>query len=1061
MENGIDTTSSHYKGEFASIYEVNQQFPSGGVAGDYVVIDGWAHYWNADRSTWCVNAQRDSYWDELLTNIIERFKNIKGSTYMGVATTGTVPDNTNTKKYYFALAAGKYVNFGNIEVPAGISVLMSDDGTSWKLQNLVTVSQELGNNTTMLVSQKVVTTELAKKFNIADIVQATGTATNKVMSQKAETDALATKVAKTDIVQATGTATDKLMSQKAVTDMVVQETGTATAKVMSQKAVTDMVVQATGAATNKVMSQKAETDALATKVAKTDIVQATGTATDKLMSQKAVTDMVVQETGTATAKVMSQKAVTDMVVQSIVKTGTNDNKKVLSLSALGEELRLSLKAIPQLVLHGGVIEIFPISKSEDGLKFLKSGTWKVRVTKAVQFTYGKFYKYNSVYQPYPGPYLHNSTSKAINKISTGEWEFELNYDATDETDNTRMLGLYYNIKTEKFHWGSYEERYDWLVIACQDIYNPHYITYGQYAGWVCLRTINTYSTTADTTEPTLYCEQIRPGVIDRIVVTDILPDDFSNIDVSNWLTSCCREVHHWYFPKGEYKISETLCPSAYYNEQGSWLIEGEGQDVTIFRRWNFTNNKESAATYMNYFSACTYKKCTIYNCGFGQYGGSGKTIPNFWKMEDVDIRFTLPVTGGYIFMVAATNFTLDLKRVRILVEPYNNSYGVYAGIYVDKKSNVYIEDCSVVGCNKPILLQGPNKAIIRNTTVKYGTTGIFFGGNKTCPIETAIIENCIVEGVNEESISFDTYGNNVGLCTLIAELSVSKAEVITLSTYPRNNVLKMHCKARNLTGSHPNEKYQAYPNKFTDDKEYLEQFYVYFSEYAGETFDSCIAKIIEVGEDDEGEYVVINTSLDPSKLELKEKEDLDDSSADNNYRVCGIIGGFHNCVIRNCTVRDAKSTPIAMYCSCFNCIIDGCKMQNCGSGMYIFAAYMLAKPTYQGSVNNKVINCTFERCGTSSNGIGLSVNKNYGLSPKNTLVANNFFIDSKFETNNTTGTYLANNSFVGDAGISMNDKASTTSIGYVYPSTVIPGQHFFDLNTNKEMIYNGTEWVEV
>ena len=74
MANDIDKTSPHYKGDFGSIYEVNRKFPTGGVSGDFVVIDGWAHYWNADRGTWCVNAQRDSYWDELITNSIEKFK---------------------------------------------------------------------------------------------------------------------------------------------------------------------------------------------------------------------------------------------------------------------------------------------------------------------------------------------------------------------------------------------------------------------------------------------------------------------------------------------------------------------------------------------------------------------------------------------------------------------------------------------------------------------------------------------------------------------------------------------------------------------------------------------------------------------------------------------------------------------------------------------------------------------------------------------------------------------------------------------------------------------------
>lgn len=67
---GIDTTSPHYKGKYASIYEVNANYPNGGSAGDYVDIQGFAHYWNPDRNNWCVNEERDEYWDELLAGAV-------------------------------------------------------------------------------------------------------------------------------------------------------------------------------------------------------------------------------------------------------------------------------------------------------------------------------------------------------------------------------------------------------------------------------------------------------------------------------------------------------------------------------------------------------------------------------------------------------------------------------------------------------------------------------------------------------------------------------------------------------------------------------------------------------------------------------------------------------------------------------------------------------------------------------------------------------------------------------------------------------------------------------
>lgn len=173
MANDIDKTSPHYKGDFGSIYEVNKKFPTGGVAGDFVVIEGWAHYWNADRATWCVNAERDSYWDELITNIIEKFKLVRGATYMGVASLDTVPAKAiGAKMYYFATVDGTYKNFGDLVVPQGINVLYSENGSSWVNTTLLEVAQELGVSTKKVVSQKAVSDALNLKANQSSVNEA-------------------------------------------------------------------------------------------------------------------------------------------------------------------------------------------------------------------------------------------------------------------------------------------------------------------------------------------------------------------------------------------------------------------------------------------------------------------------------------------------------------------------------------------------------------------------------------------------------------------------------------------------------------------------------------------------------------------------------------------------------------------------------------------------------------------------------------------------------------------------------------------------------------------------
>lgn len=187
----INKEDPHYKGEYGSIYEVNRKFPTGGVAGDFVVIEGWAHYWNAYRGTWCVNSERDSYWDELITGIIEKFKLIKGVTYMGVANVGTVPVTAvGVKMFYFATVAGTYKNFDNLVVPQGINVLYSDNGSSWVNTTLLEVAQELGVSTNKVVSQKTLNDALAKKFEKESVVQESGEAEDKVMSQKAVSEKL-------------------------------------------------------------------------------------------------------------------------------------------------------------------------------------------------------------------------------------------------------------------------------------------------------------------------------------------------------------------------------------------------------------------------------------------------------------------------------------------------------------------------------------------------------------------------------------------------------------------------------------------------------------------------------------------------------------------------------------------------------------------------------------------------------------------------------------------------------------------------------------------------------
>lgn len=258
MANDIDKTSPHYKGDFGSIYEVNKKFPTGGVAGDFVVIEGWAHYWNADRATWCVNAERDSYWDELITNIIEKFKLVRGATYMGVASLDTVPAKViGAKMYYFATVAGTYKNFGDLVVPQGINVLYSENGSSWVNTTLLEVAQELGVGTKKVVSQKALNDALNLKANQSSVNEALAKKAdkeemNRLLGTKANTADVNTKFTEEQ------KRVDGELAKKFDKESVVQESGEAEDKVMSQKAVSDKLSDLSGTVLEKVNSLKSE-----------------------------------------------------------------------------------------------------------------------------------------------------------------------------------------------------------------------------------------------------------------------------------------------------------------------------------------------------------------------------------------------------------------------------------------------------------------------------------------------------------------------------------------------------------------------------------------------------------------------------------------------------------------------------------------------------------------------------------------------------------------------------------------------------------------------------------
>jgi hypothetical protein len=255
------------------------------------------------------------------------------------------------------------------------------------------------------------------------------------------------------------------------------------------------------------------------------------------------------------------------------------------------------------------------------------------------------------------------------------------------------------------------------------------------------------------------------------------------------------------------------------------------------------------------------------------------------------------------------------------------------------RGKVTIDGCNISGFTKPIVVEGVEALSIKNVNTIGGTTGIFFGANKTRPLDNFLVENCTADGAEEECLSFDTYGNNVSKNPCIAELSVISAEIYEGNT-------RMYCIARRVYGEHPNEYYEDY--SFAGREDYLTNFYVYFSQLAG-SHEGVVVKIIDAGIDETGEYVICDTQLDPSGLTL------------NDYKSVSIMWGFFNGIIRNNTIKNGKVTGLAMYCAFFNNTVDGNIVENCPiNGSYLYKSTMLAKAVWNGANGNIIKNNRFD-----------------------------------------------------------------------------------------------------
>lgn len=567
--------------------------------------------------------------------------------------------------------------------------------------------------------------------------------------------------------------------------------------------------------------------------------------------------------------------------------------------------------------------------------------------------------------------------------------------------------------------------------------------------------------------------------LDSIHIKDVMPDDIENEDLMNYVDKICVDVKTIYIDEGDYKIGSFFFNNntpdiKYYSNKH---IIGVNRDKCIIRGWNFKNDipalKLASANYIN----TTYKNLTLYNCGFGY------SLPDYFydepfyiTIENIVFNITLDSKSKYLNLIHSKYCTFTVTDCIVNV---NDDVILYSAVWIDIARKLIVDNCTFNGLletdrskekiTHPICITGTKNAIIKDNKVYGGMTGIITMVDKTASLEHFIIEHNTVEGTKEEGISFDCFGNNVGSHPTICELSITSAEYIEYTLESNTNKsLKLYCTARSPKGSHPNETWQEY--SLIEHKDYLKDFYIYFSNYAGDVFGGTVCKCLDVGEDDKGVYVIADISFDPAALELTEDTDpnvgTNDSKRTSNFKRASIVSGMFYMSIKNNIIRNAKGIGLALFCGIYNSVVDGNTFENCAGGCYMFSSIMLAVDVFTPCCNNKIINNSIIGGGTLSGETGRGFSfygyaKDEDMLCYNNVFANNYLNTNQLYINNVKNLILTGNVLDGNTILRLQNTVETNIFGTKLPVAPLPGQHFFNTTTKKEMMYNGTEWIEV
>lgn len=312
------------------------------------------------------------------------------------------------------------------------------------------------------------------------------------------------------------------------------------------------------------------------------------------------------------------------------------------------------------------------------------------------------------------------------------------------------------------------------------------------------------------------------------------------------------------------------------------------------------------------------------------------------KIEFTNCKFQTNTTNSGAYLVYFVEPDTEYQSYRFINCDF--VFGtIYSALWIHWATDVIVNGCTFTGDAwhnlrfQPSETKTIKRLEARNNLVVGGTTGIFTGSNRVQPIEGVVVENNILKWQKEESISFDGFGNNPGLCPTIC------SGTITAKSNDVNGRLVITADMLYHDGTNPN---QPSPVSLRSD---WTKFFFTLEDGSGRA--GTVAKIFSF--DSGANTFTLDLYTAASAIVIGGR--------------CGVQAGFFNCVVRDNRVYGSVGATnnyangLSIYLNVFGMIIENNFISGCAHAINLAGGLMLS--TYHTlAYNNIVKNNTFVAC---------------------------------------------------------------------------------------------------